>query len=311
MGLSKVLVIGGTGGIGRQLVNASVKLGHPTFALVRSTSPSDPAKAELLKTFQDAGVTLLVGDLFDHASLVAALKQVEVVCSNIGGTQLGDQIRILDAAVEAGTIKRIVPSEYGNQLDRMDLKHPVLKIFDPKLQFRRAVEKSGVPFTFVVSYCFNSYFLSSLAQSNLFPTSAPPRDGKLLIYGDGTVKAIFNDEEDIATFTISSVDDPRVANKNLLIAPKGNIASQGEVIAIWEKKIGHTFEKEYLDEETVLKSLDELPFPQNFSRGLSYSLFVRGDATSFELDPAKEVEATSLYPEVKYTPIEQYFDRFL
>jgi uncharacterized protein YbjT (DUF2867 family) len=121
MGASKILVVGATGYIGKHVTTASVKLGHPTFALVRSTTSSDPAKAELLKSFTDAGVKLLVGDLSDHASLVAAMKQVDVVISTVGGGQLPDQTKLVDAMKEAGTIKRFVPSEFGNDVDRIAL----------------------------------------------------------------------------------------------------------------------------------------------------------------------------------------------
>jgi hypothetical protein len=44
-GKSKILVIGGTGYLGRHVVAASARLGHPTFALVRDPAPPDPTKA--------------------------------------------------------------------------------------------------------------------------------------------------------------------------------------------------------------------------------------------------------------------------
>lgn len=56
---SKILIIGGTGYIGKFMVTASVRSGHPTFALIRDSTPSDPAKAKLLEDFKASGVTLL------------------------------------------------------------------------------------------------------------------------------------------------------------------------------------------------------------------------------------------------------------
>lgn len=102
---SKILVVGGTGYLGRHVVAASARLGHPTSALVRDTTPSDPAKAALLKTFQDAGVTLLKGDLYDQASLVSAVKGADVVISVLGSMQIADQSRLVDAIKEAGNVK--------------------------------------------------------------------------------------------------------------------------------------------------------------------------------------------------------------
>lgn len=45
------------------------------------------------------------GDLYDHDSLVKAIKQVDVVISAVGFLQLADQSKILDAIQEAGNIK--------------------------------------------------------------------------------------------------------------------------------------------------------------------------------------------------------------
>ena len=166
MTFNSILIIGATGAIGKYMVNASVEQGHPTFALVRSTSPSDPAKAEQLRSFQNAGMPLLLGDLTDHSSLVAAYRKVENVILPVG--QILDQLKVLNAAKEAGMIKHFIPSEYGNQLNRMDLDVPITRaIFGPKLTVQCAIEASGILYTFVAAYCFFSYFLASFGQNNL------------------------------------------------------------------------------------------------------------------------------------------------
>ena len=45
------------------------------------------------------------GDLYDHESLLKAIKQVDVVISTVGRTQLADQVKIIAAIKEAGNIK--------------------------------------------------------------------------------------------------------------------------------------------------------------------------------------------------------------
>jgi hypothetical protein len=47
----------------------------------------------------------LYGVLFDHESLVKAIKQVDVVISVVGHSQLGNQDRIITAIKEAGNVK--------------------------------------------------------------------------------------------------------------------------------------------------------------------------------------------------------------
>ncbi len=78
--------------------------------------------------------------------------------------------------------------------------------------------------------------------------------------GRGFKTAIYVDEDDIATITIKSVDDPRTLNKQLVIRPPINVLSFNELIEIWEKKIGHALEKSYVPESTLRKQLDGKEF---------------------------------------------------
>jgi hypothetical protein len=67
--------------------------------------------------------------------------------------------------------------------------------------------------------------------------------------------AIFNVEDDIGTYTIRAVDDPRTLNKILYLRPPKNIYSYNELVALSEKKIGKTLEKIYVLEEKILKDI--------------------------------------------------------
>lgn len=66
---------------------------------------------------------------------------------------------------------------------------------------------------------------------------------------------MINKEEDIAAYTIKTVDDPRTLNKILYINPPKNTLSMNEMVALWEKKIGKSLEKTHISEEQVLKSI--------------------------------------------------------
>ncbi|KAL3597359.1 hypothetical protein D5086_008996 [Populus alba] len=97
---SKIWFIGGTGYIGKFIVEASAKAGHPTSVLVRDSTLSNPGKSNVIDNFKNLG-----GDLFDHESLVKAIKQVDVVISTVGHAQLVEQGRIIAAIKEAGNVK--------------------------------------------------------------------------------------------------------------------------------------------------------------------------------------------------------------
>ncbi|XP_076894210.1 eugenol synthase 1-like [Bidens hawaiensis] len=304
---SKILIIGGTGYIGKFIVEASAKAGHPTYLLVRESTLSDPSKSALIDSFKQSGVILVTGDLYDHESLVKAIKQVDVVISTVGHVQLGDQGKIIAAIKEAGNVKKFYPSEFGNDVDRTNAVEPAKTAFAIKVQIRRAIEAENIPHTYVSSNCFAGYFLPTLAQANV---TAPPRD-KVVILGDGNTKVVFNDEHDIGTYTIKTVDDPRTLNKIVYIKPPGNIYSFNELVALWEKKIGKTLEKVYLSEEEVVKTIQDSPVPLNVVLSISHSIFVKGDQTYFEIEPSFGVEASELYPDVKYTTVDEYLNRFV
>ncbi|XP_058780744.1 phenylcoumaran benzylic ether reductase Betv6-like [Vicia villosa] len=306
---SKILFIGGTGYIGKHLVEASAKAGHPTFALVRETTLSNPAKANLLNHFKTLGVNLVPGDLYDHESLVKAIKEVDVVISSLRALQLADQVKIIAAIKEAGNIKRFFPSEFGTDVDRAHAVEPAKSAYETKAKIRRAIEAEGIPYTYVSSDYFAGYSLATLAQPGQF--APPPPKDKVFIYGDGIPKAVFNKEEDIATFTIRAVDDPRTLNKVLYIKPPKNIYSFNELVALWEKKIGKTLEKSYIPEDKLVKDIEAAPVPINVVLAINHSIFVKGDHTNFVIEPSFGVEAFELYPDVKYTTVEEYLDQFV
>lgn len=67
--------------------------------------------------------------------------------------------------------------------------------------------------------------------------------------------AIFVDEDDVATYTIKSVDDPRTLNKTIYLRPQENILTQNDVIAKWEKLSGKVLEKIHITANEFLGSM--------------------------------------------------------
>ncbi|CAO2209264.1 unnamed protein product [Urochloa humidicola] len=308
---SKILVVGGTGYLGRHVVAASARLGHPTYALVRdTTAPSDPAKAALLKTFTDAGVTLLKGDLADHASLVRAAKLADIVISTVGVPQIPDQTKLVAAIAEAGNVRRFVPSEFGLDADRSDaaVVEPARSmIVTSKAAIRRAVEAAGVPYTYVLAGYFFGYGLPGVGQ---VLSRAPPAD-KAFVLGSGDVKVMFAEEGDIGSYTVMAAADPRAENRTLHIRPPGNTMSHNELLAMWEEKTGKKFERVHVDEDDVLKQIREASIPMNVILSIGHATHIKGEQSKVEVDPSTGVDASELYPDVKYTTVDEYLNRLL
>jgi uncharacterized protein YbjT (DUF2867 family) len=312
-GKARILIVGGTGYIGRRFVRASLALGHPTYVLSRPEAIGlDIEKLQMLLSFKNAGAHLVQGSFDNHESLVAALKKVDVVICAMAGNHIRShailqQLKLVEAIKEATNIKRFLPSEFGIDPDRMEhAMEPGNVTFIDKREVRRAIEAAGIPYTYVSANCFAGYFVGGLAQLGRV---TPPTD-RVSIYGDGNTKAIWVDEDDVATYTIRTVDDPRTLNKTLYIRPSANILSQKEVIQIWEKYTGKALEKTYLSTDNFLNLMKGQSLAEQIGMTHFYHIFYEGCMYNFEIgDDGRE--ATELYPEVQYTTVKTYLSRFL
>ena len=55
----------------------------------------------------------------------------------------------------------------------------------------------------------------------------------------------------------------------------------------------------------------ETPFPGSLMLALGHSMLVKGDCTNFKIEPSFGVEASELYPDVKYTTVDEYLNQFV
>ncbi|KAJ8440720.1 hypothetical protein Cgig2_005451 [Carnegiea gigantea] len=298
----KVLIFGATGYVGVYMVKACAAAGHITYAYTRplGSNPGDhDVKSEALKEFRAMGVTLVQGELDDHEKLVWTLKQVNIVISTLPVPQHLDQLKIINAMKDAGTIERFVPSEYGNEVDRVaDALPPFQALLDNKKKVRRAIEAAGIPFTYVSANSLAAYFVDIVLH---------PHDRKnpqeVAVYGSGTTKAVWNYEGDVAAYTIRAAADPRTLNKVLIVRPPRNIASQLDVISSWEQKTAQILPKTYVPEDQLIMLSQTLPHPMNIPMAIVHSIFVRGDQMTFDLKE-DDLEASALYPDYEYTSID-------
>lgn len=112
-GKSKVLIIGGTGYIGKRLVKASLEQGHETYVLHRPEIGVDIEKVEMLLSFKARGAHLVPGSFNNHQSLVDAVKLVDVVICAVSGVHIRShhillQLQLVEAIKEAGNVKVII-----------------------------------------------------------------------------------------------------------------------------------------------------------------------------------------------------------
>ncbi|XP_010914993.1 bifunctional pinoresinol-lariciresinol reductase 2 isoform X2 [Elaeis guineensis] len=303
-GKDRVLILGATGYIGRRLVKASIALGHPTFVLFRPENVSNRENCQMFMEFKMEGAHLLQASLEDRESLVSALKQVDVVVSAV--RVIVEQLQLIEAIKEVGTIKRFLPSEFGMDVDRMEHAiSPGDRTFVEKRVIRRAIEKANIPHTYVSANCFAGIFLAGLAQ---LATFMPKRD-RVNIHGHGDKKCTWVAEEDVAMYAILAIDDPRTLNKVLYVRPPANILTQMEVVKIWERIIGKELQKTFLSAEEWLSTMDRVPLYEQIAVAHMYQIFYLGDL-DFKVEGPRGVDSSKLYPDHKYVTVEEYLRRF-
>jgi hypothetical protein len=55
----------------------------------------------------------------------------------------------------------------------------------------------------------------------------------------------------------------------------------------------------------------ESPMSADLFVSVSHSVFVKGDAGNFEIEASVGVKSSELYPEVKYTTLDELLDQFV
>lgn len=105
-----------------------------------SSSATFPSSVNVIKTD------------YSPESVEKAFQGQDAVVSLVGASALGDQHKLVDAAVKAG-VKRFVPSEYGADTSNKEVQAKV-PIFGPKtatVAHLRSKEKDGLSWTGLVS----------------------------------------------------------------------------------------------------------------------------------------------------------------
>lgn len=100
--MTKVMIIGANGGTARLLIEELLaQTSHDLVLFLRNAS-------RLARYEQNERVTLVDGDVLDTAALATAMAPVDLVYSNVGGTNLADQTKSILAAMKQTGKQRLI-----------------------------------------------------------------------------------------------------------------------------------------------------------------------------------------------------------
>jgi uncharacterized protein YbjT (DUF2867 family) len=220
----KVAVAGGTGGIGRHIVEGILATKKHTVVVLSRTSHN--------ATIETLGAQVAAVDYADHASLVSSLRGVHTVISTIWATDetlATSQLALLRAAVEAG-VKRFAPSEFAVRA----LPDEPMTLYRPKSVVAKAVAKSGLEWTIFENGLFMNYFVSGtkgIGHLGSAKVVVDVENGTASVPGTGEEKVALTAGEDVGAFVAASLELDKWPEHSGMV---GEVKTFNEVIKLAE-----------------------------------------------------------------------------
>jgi nucleoside-diphosphate-sugar epimerase len=160
-------------------------------------------------------VPVIEANYDDVASMKEALKEhnVEVVISALAlfvEESAKAQMNLIQAAIDSGTVKRFIPSEYG-----INYSHPGLLEFYPSakwwLDAADLLRSSHLEFTRVMFGWLSDYFGMPHHKSNMKPLNYALdfKNRKAALPGDGEAPVTFMHSTDVAKYIAALLDEEK------------------------------------------------------------------------------------------------------
>ena len=227
----KVAVAGGTGGIGKHIVEAILATKkHDVVVLSRSSTH------DLLES---KGVKVVAVSYADATSLDNALQGVHTVISTIGGLDYDSwvtpHLALLEAAKRAG-VRRFVPSDWSFR----GLPNYPIVLYSNKAPVEEAVRKSGLEYTIFELGVFMNYLASGTPGVGYLRPLKMVLDVEnctAMVPGDGNVPVVMTRAEDVGAFVAAALDLPQWPEVSRMA---GDRMSYNEVLKLAESVRGRS-----------------------------------------------------------------------
>tara|TARA_Y100000991_G_scaffold194015_1_gene162395 strand:- start:431 stop:1393 length:963 start_codon:yes stop_codon:yes gene_type:complete len=218
----KILLVGATGTLGRQIAKKAIEDGHEVRCFVRN-----PRKASFL---QEWGCELTKGNLLISTDIDYALQDIEVVIDSATGrpedsksiyqTDWDGKLNLFNAC-ESKKIKRVI---FLSIL--LTEKYRNVPLMDVKYCTEKLLEKSNFDYTIFNCAAFMQGVISQFA--------IPVLDSQAVWMSGTPTKIAYMNTQDMAKVIVSSINNSKSYKKSLpLVGPKA--WDSDEVIALCEK----------------------------------------------------------------------------
>lgn len=267
------LVVGATGNLGREICRELRARGRQVRALVRAGSR--PEHVESLKRME---VELVVGDLKDPSSVLAACDGAQHVVSTASSTlsrTTGDDIDSVD---------RLGQSELVGAAETCGVEHIVFVSFPqsqlsfPLQDAKRAVETALITSSLTYTVLRPPHFLEGWFSPALILDAA---NAKARIFADGNARMSWVSMFDVARIAAISAGHP-AARRRMLTFGGPSPESLRSVVAMFEEALGRPFEIENVPAESLRQQLRSARTP--LERSFAALMLIAGEGTDWQFD---------------------------
>lgn len=281
----RVLVVGSTGLVGRQVCRILHDAGHAVRGLARVSS--DPAVVDALTS---AGVEIVIGDLKSPETLTAACEGMDTVVStatailsqqsgdSIAAVDMDGQCSLIDRALESGVTRFVYVSVLGHLPDS--------PIATAKERVEHHLHDSGLTYTIVRPSVFMESWLSPQVGFDW-------AGGNVMVYGDGSRPQAWVHTSDVATIVAALAEMPNSAPEEVSVLGPDSL-TPNEVITAFENILGHELNVSHLPVELLEAQLAGAQTPSDKSVAALLLRYAAGDPDGVQPNAAMPVSRTTL-----------------
>ncbi|PTB65733.1 NAD(P)-binding protein [Trichoderma citrinoviride] len=261
MTYKNVVIVGASGSIGKIILEGLITAGGFDLTVVsrKDSSATFPPDVNVYKSD------------FTDSDLQSAFKGQDVVISAVGAAGLGEQKRLVDAAMSAG-VKRFLPSEFSSSSQDAGVLQ-LLPLFGQKLELIEYLKtKQSATFSWTgiaTSLLFDWGLRNGFLEYDLVNKTATIWDG-------GNKRFTLTNEKDLGKAVASVLQNAEeTANKYLFVSSVET--SQNEILAALEHATGakwtvnNTTTKEQVDAAIQKLSAGDFSGAYALVRATSYS----------------------------------------
>ncbi|KAH8820262.1 hypothetical protein F5884DRAFT_719233 [Xylogone sp. PMI_703] len=311
----KVAIAGGTGGLGRAIVDALETDGtHDFIILTRKQSSATGAAADPRRAEIDYSNIESTTQILNEHGVHTIISALSIKSQEQGIAQLN----LIKAAIESSSVKRFTPSEFGTPRNEKNGSLPyqyAAGVTDYKVAAIFALEKSRLEYTLFYHGIFMDYYglprVKSYLQPWVFAIDIAHKTAA--IPGSGNAPVVYTYSGDVAKFVVASLSLPENKWKRNSVMV-GERKTLNEVLHIAESVCKEKFKVTYDSRESLNRGeITELPSHAAFYSGGSKQAFKQRfagfglvmDSGGFDFEvPKDSMFLNSIFPDIQPLSVE-------